>query len=105
MKKKYWKRFARVGAEVVSIDKSCAFNYLFDEYVYEIELRGIIKRFITQDIVEVGTLENSDAHFRFPIILHRKQIHSIVLPLPKDDPLYGLCTDTAVDLDNFNTTF
>jgi hypothetical protein len=102
MKKKEWKRFARVGSEVLSIDKSCSFNYLFDEDVYEIELIGIIKRFITPDIVEVQTIESSDAHFKFPIILHRKKIDSITLPLPEDeslndfctssDPLYGICT-------------
>ena len=100
MKKKYWKRFAREGAEVVSIDKSCSFNYLFDEDVYEIELRGIIKRFITPEIVEVQTIETSDAHFRFPIILHRKQVQSI----KQSDKLLNE-KSIEIYLENINTTF
>jgi hypothetical protein len=96
MKKKQWKRFAKEGAKIVAV-LSVSVNGKIGEY----DVWGIIKSFVTDEIVVIELTDRSDISIHgVEIILDRRQVHSIVLPLPESDPLYGLCTDTASYIDD-----
>jgi hypothetical protein len=110
MKKKEWKRFARVGAEVVVIDKFGSTIFPDSANITIVELRGIIKRFIKPQIAEIQTTLESEVYFEgITLLVHRKNVHSIVLPMPEEESLNDFCTGTTgfttFTLPNIDRTF
>jgi hypothetical protein len=97
MKKKDWKRFARVGAEVLSIEEA----FCFGGGAEDLQIIGTIKNFISPELVEVQTTDESNIYFKnISLLVHRKQVQSIK---QKDE----LLNEKSIEiyLENINTTF
>jgi hypothetical protein len=64
-------------------------------------MTGHIVEFLSNNKVVVETDDRGDLPIKIKLVLHRKEIYSITLPLPLEDPLYGICTASTSDIQHY----
>jgi hypothetical protein len=96
MKKRPWEYFAVVGARVTAYIPSTV-RHSADNY----EISGHIVEFLSDNKVAIQTDNIGDLSIKVKLILHRREIYSITIPLPLEDPLYGISTASLSNIQHY----